>query len=285
MAETKRGRLKHRAVSSALLLILAAAAVVYAKGGDTEAAAPSGGVFWPVPATSAQLVPGLGTLFAHLHIGNEVIRCRLFEARAPISVDNFVGLALGRKPWFDEEAGRWVGRPFYDGRPLHRIEPGFLVAAGATRASGQGGPGYTFPDEIHSELRHDGPGVMGMENQGPDTNGSRFYITLARASHLDGRHTIFGRCGDLEMLQRLANAGRPPPRIERIELRRQPLLSPRARAEEPPGDPAPTGGPGSSSGSGLHQPARADPAAHPGADPDPRPAPGRHLHQVGRPAG
>lgn len=101
----------------------------------------------------------------------------LFEKRAPITTKNFIDLA---------EKG------YYDGLKFHRVIDGFMIQGGDPNGDGSGGPGYTIPDEFHLDLKHDKAGMLSMANRGPDTGGSQFFITLAAASHLDGKHSVFG---------------------------------------------------------------------------------------------
>lgn len=78
-----------------------------------------------------------------------------------------------------------------------------MVQGGDPTGTGRGGTsiyGDKFEDEIPTgpadgalQLKHTGAGVLSMANAGPDTNGSQFFITLAPAPWLDGKHTIFGR--------------------------------------------------------------------------------------------
>jgi hypothetical protein len=59
--------------------------------------------------------------------------------------------------------------------------------------TGDGGPGYQFPDEFVPGLRHDSPGVLQMANDGPDTNGSQYCLMLSAQNRLNYLHTVFGR--------------------------------------------------------------------------------------------
>jgi len=123
-------------------------------------------------------------------LGNIV--CRLFDKEAPKTVENFIGLAEGRKEFRDPISGKKEKRAYYDGLTFHRVIPQFMIQGGCPQGDGRGGPGYNFADEFHPSLRHNKPGKLSMANAGPNTNGSQFFITVAPTPHLDNRHSIFG---------------------------------------------------------------------------------------------
>ncbi|MCU4754077.1 peptidylprolyl isomerase [Halobacteria archaeon AArc-curdl1] len=134
---------------------------------------------------------------ATLHTSEGDITVELFEEKVPRTVGNFIGLATGEREWTDPETGeRVTDRPLYDDVIFHRIIEDFMIQCGDPTGTGRGGPGYTFDDEFHDDLSHDGPGTLSMANAGPNTNGSQFFITLDATPHLDGRHSVFGEVTD-----------------------------------------------------------------------------------------
>ncbi len=133
-----------------------------------------------------------GPLYASLKTSMGVIVVRLFDDKAPKTVDNFVSLATGMKEWTDPKTGEKVKRPLYNGTIFHRVIPGFMIQGGDPLGRGTGGPGYRFADEFEPSLRHNKAGILSMANAGPNTNGSQFFITLAPTPHLDNRHSVFG---------------------------------------------------------------------------------------------
>ncbi len=121
------------------------------------------------------------------------ITCELFEDKAPNTVGNFVGLAVGAQEFLDPNTNENVKRPFYNGLTFHRVIVDFMIQGGCPLGTGTGGPGYRFEDEFHPELRHDAAGKLSMANSGPNTNGSQFFITTVPTPWLDDKHSIFGQ--------------------------------------------------------------------------------------------
>jgi len=144
----------------------------------------------------------IATAVATLHTTLGDIRLNLYGFHAPVTVDNFVGLATGAKEWIHPETGQAMTAPLYDGVIFHRIIPDFMIQGGDPLGRGVGGPGYQFDDEIHPELDFTEPYVLAMANAGIQggrgTNGSQFFITTSATTWLQGKHTIFGDVADEE---------------------------------------------------------------------------------------
>ena len=111
-----------------------------------------------------------------------IIRVELNPAIAPNTVKNFIYLA---------------GQGYYDGLIFHRVVPGFVVQGGCPQGLGTGNPGYSIKGEFNAN-NHENPiiherGVISMARSNhPDSAGSQFFITVDRATNLDGSYAAFG---------------------------------------------------------------------------------------------
>lgn len=119
---------------------------------------------------------------ATIHTSRGDIKIK-FRTDTPRTVENFIKLSQ---------------EGFYDGTRIHRIVPDFLIEGGDPLSKfdinrsewGKGGPGYTFPDEIHADDQML-PGTVAMVNSGPNTNGSKFFILTKHGDWLNQHNTIF----------------------------------------------------------------------------------------------
>lgn len=157
-----------------------------------------------------------GKLFAVFETSMGTFECELYEAQAPLTVANFVGLARGVRPFKDPRDRRsteWKKARYYDKTIFHRVIADFMVQGGDPTMMGTGTPGYFIPDEFDPKLRHDGPGYLSMANRNPydpktdkpifdpktgltvgSTGSAQFFVTVRATRPLDDRHTIFGKC-------------------------------------------------------------------------------------------
>jgi len=101
--------------------------------------------------------------------------------KAPIAVNSFVVLARYH---------------FFDGTTCHRAVLDFVVQCGDPTATGSGGPGYDFADELPKAGDYK-IGSIAMANAGANTNGSQFFvITGADGTTLPPSYTLFGQVTD-----------------------------------------------------------------------------------------
>ena len=185
----------------AILIMMLVVSAAWAQSGSTTQAAPA-------PKTGAAAKPsGTPTSAAHTATKPTAIinttvgklTCTLFPDKAPIGVENFIGLASGTKDWKNPVSGATKhGVPLYDGTIFHRVIPEFMIQGGDPAGNGSGSPGYEFKNEVSSDLLFDRPGRLAYANSGPNTNGSQFFITedVAHSRHLSGGYTIFGQCDE-----------------------------------------------------------------------------------------
>jgi cyclophilin family peptidyl-prolyl cis-trans isomerase/HEAT repeat protein len=116
----------------------------------------------------------------------------LLPEEAPLTVDNFVGLAR---------------RNYFNNVLFHRVVPNFVVQGGDPRGDGNGGPGYQIRCEIN-DVPYD-RGAVGMALSGKDTGGSQWFVTHSPQPHLDGGYTVFGRVVEgMEVVDRIVRGDR-----------------------------------------------------------------------------
>ncbi|HEU0034469.1 MAG TPA: peptidylprolyl isomerase [Kofleriaceae bacterium] len=184
-------------------------------GGSGSAGGGGGNADEVRPPTAADLeaytkdIQGTGPLKARIETPLGTINCELLADKAPMTVANFVGLATGKKAWRNASGAVEKGKPYFDNLTFHRVIPGFMIQGGDPLGQGTGGPGYNFDDEFAQGLTMD-PGTLAMANAGPGTNGSQFFIMEGSAPGLVGKHTIFGKCAEVEVVKKITAVPRDP---------------------------------------------------------------------------
>lgn len=171
--------------SSIRSLHRALCAIAIAFAACSEAPPPEPAPETAARRTSLETEPGEHLPVVELRVRDRgTIQIELFVHEAPETVASFLRLAADG---------------FYAGTTFHRVVPGFMIQGGDPnsknrdpRDDGQGGPGFTLPDEFN-DVPHR-RGTVSMANTGrPNSAGSQFFILVADKPELDGSYTAFGR--------------------------------------------------------------------------------------------
>mmetsp|Transcript_22077 Transcript_22077/g.71423 ORF Transcript_22077/g.71423 Transcript_22077/m.71423 type:complete len:232 (+) Transcript_22077:642-1337(+) len=182
-----------------VLGFVGAAVLFVALSGPTSPGGSGGPKGKAIDAESASQ-PGNPRVYFDISVGGaepERVTFELFANLVPKTAENFRCLCTGEKG-----KGKSGKSLHYKGSAFHRIIPSFMCQGGDfTRGNGTGGEsiyGETFDDEFTEAgwVPHTCPNLLSMANAGPGTNGSQFFITVAKTAWLDGKHVVFGRVID-----------------------------------------------------------------------------------------
>ncbi len=135
--------------------------------------------------------------------------CRLYAKQAPKTVENFVALAQGSKPWRDHLNLVDVhDTPFYDGTAIAGIPVG--IRGGDRFGGGEGAAGEPLTEEKIPGVSFDRPGRLAMATHLGEISSSFYIITLHADDEMDKAHTgaIFGQCDDasVEVAAKISHA-------------------------------------------------------------------------------
>ncbi|MET7363504.1 peptidylprolyl isomerase [Streptomyces sp. NPDC005562] len=222
-AARRRARMRNAVIAGALAVVVAGGAVSYAAGAfdgdgsakDDAAAQPKDPCKKAAPGAvkplSFKKEPALDIDKSAKYRMNLATTCGdigldLDAAKAPHTVNSFNFL---------------VNKGYLDHTKCHRLTTGgiYVLQCGDPKGTGEGGPGYSIPDENLKDKRLKDnvypAGTLAMANQydagkkkGRNTGGSQFFLVY-QDSQLPPDYTPFGTISDsgMKVLKKIAAAG------------------------------------------------------------------------------
>jgi cyclophilin family peptidyl-prolyl cis-trans isomerase len=158
----------------------------------------------PAQATSAQAAPAPAAAMVEFGVMHTTLGDIVFEldrAKAPISVENFVG---------------YIKDGFFDGTVFHRVVPGFVIQGGGFEPNGRQKPTKApIQNEWQNGLKNL-RGTLSMARTGePNSATSQFFISLNDNANLDqpisggAGYAVFGRViAGMDVVDQIALAQR-----------------------------------------------------------------------------
>ncbi|ATL26313.1 peptidylprolyl isomerase [Streptomyces formicae] len=226
-AARRRARMRNAVLAGALAVVVAGGAVSYAAGAfdgdDTKDGANAEPSSTPPKDPCAKAAPGK-------------VKPLSFKKEPALTIDKSADYAMDLKTTcgdigLDLDAAKaphtvnsfnfLVNKGYLDHTKCHRLTTGgiYVLQCGDPKGTGEGGPGYSIPDENLKDKRLKGKvypaGTVAMANQynaakktGRDTGGSQFFLVY-QDSQLPPDYTPFGTISEsgMKVLKKIAAAG------------------------------------------------------------------------------
>lgn len=175
-----------------------------------SAESTSGTATWRAASTSDEGNMGPITLdagtYAVFHTSDGDYIAKLYDKEAPKTVENFVGLATGKKKWTHPITRAESSQPLYNNTTIYEIIKDIVIRGGDPIEKGTGDPGYSLDPEISPNITFSDAGMLAMQKSGSKANGSRWFIALMPFPDWSGQYTIFGKViGGLDVVRAISH--------------------------------------------------------------------------------
>lgn len=106
----------------------------------------------------------------------------VYKNHVPNAAENVISFATGTNEW----------KASYAGTTINKGLPGFALQGGRASECNSSYNGGRLADEGLHYMRHTKRGQLTLVNDGENSNGHEFYITLGKADVLDGYNVLVG---------------------------------------------------------------------------------------------
>jgi peptidyl-prolyl cis-trans isomerase A (cyclophilin A) len=166
---------------------------------------------------------GEGPVKALFETSEGEFSCTLDTENKPLETAHFIGLARGKRPWWDSAKGSWTLEPFYSSLPVYKVVPGQAFYSGCPMGNGFADVGFHIGVPVERIDVADEAYALALVTRGRSgAIGSQFLVTATAKPRIREKTHVIGSCEGAGSIQKIAGQDATPSGypLEEVAIRR-----------------------------------------------------------------